>query len=453
VSGRGAAPLVAYDAVKACINHAVFANDVLPRGAGEFASAGLDRSYWGGIKHRTEAPAATWGPGYYESWGRHQYDTFMGDPSDGTGLPSPFSVVKDTGAPGAPRALRISAMPIPSPQASALTIMQNDQYVVAHATSPFVIPEDGASLTVNVDHPSGAQNDWHVGIGYRGAPVTFIGTLTSGGATPSGNGTGGRNPWTISDIHLYSGMPFFTLTPGVNDEGGFRSYAFPQYYAGTLDTDIDQQYGFFVARMRLPEPLPGLSPAFWMLETGGVGNNNGKLLRSEYDIEEQFGALYGYDLNAGNILWNSNDPGPWYSYGCGERCGDASGTTAHGSTGVYPWPSGGNYNNGYHDYGVLIEPGGPPPPSVFTGVAGGNYVENNSPWSGTTFFLDGSPIAGHTGEPDLTQGSPDKEIMLSFQVAAPFTFTDPNAMAASNPWPQYLYVQWLRVFRRSHGSC
>jgi hypothetical protein len=171
------------------------------------------------------------------------------------------------------------------------------------------------------------------------------------------------------------------------------------------------------------------------------------------DIQEQFANDYSYDLNAGNILWNSDTNGPWYSYGCGLNCGAASGTTAPGSTGVYPWPSSGNFNSGYHDYGVLVEPGGPSKPTNYTSGQGGNFVENNSPWSGTTFFLDGNPIAGHVGQPDLTQGSPDKEIMLMFQIASPGTFLDAKSQAASDPWPQYMYVQWLRVFKPSTGSC
>jgi hypothetical protein len=430
----------------------VYTNNVLPANVGEFQTNGFNTSFWGGSKSRTEAPTATWGPGFYPSWGRHQYDTFMGDPSDGTGLPNPFAIVTDTAAPGSPQALRISAMPIPAPEATALVIMQNDQYVVTSATSSFQIPSQGGSLTVNVSNVNSAQRGWKVGIGYQGAAITFIGTLTSGGATPSGNGSGGSNPWTISNIHIYSGSPGTTILPGSNDEGGFRSYNFPSYYAGTLDANVNQQYGFFVARMRLPNGLPGLSPAFWMLETGGVGTNNGQLLRSEWDIEEQFANDYGYDLNAGNILWNSNNSGPWYSYGCGMSCGSQSGTTASGSTGVYPWPSTGNYNSNYHDYGVLIEPGGPPAPTNYSS-GGGNFVENNSPWSGTTFFLDGSPIAGHIGQPNLTQGSPDKEIMTMFQVAAPGTFLDPNGQAASNPWPQYMYVEWIRAYKPTSGIC
>jgi hypothetical protein len=441
---------ISYNATNACIEGKLYTNNVLPAGVGEFGTNGLNRGFWGGKKTRTVGVfAGTWGPGFLTSWGRHQYDTYFGDSSDGTGY-DPFSIVNDTAVSGSPKALRIEAMPMPSPIATSLTIMANDQWTVTSASSSFAVPSQGGSLTVNVNNPNAAQNGWHVGMGYSGGAITFIGTLTSGGATPSGNGTGGSNPWTISNIHVYSGTPGTTVTPGSNDEGGFRAYNFPQYYSGTLDTNVNQQYGFFVARIRLPQPAPGLSPAWWMLETGGVGTNGGQLLRSEWDIEEQFGPDYGTQLNAGNILWNSGG----YSYGCGLNCPAANNTTGPGATGVYPWPStsSGNDYNSYHDYGVLVQPGGPQFPTNYAS-GGGDYVERNSPTVGTTFFVDGVPIAGHVGQPDLTQGSPDKELMLMFQVGSPGSWLDPGNAMGSNSWPQYMYAQWLRAYKPTSTSC
>jgi hypothetical protein len=441
-----------YNATKACINHVSFTNTVLPANEGEFGTKGLDRTFWGGIKTRTHAPTATWGPGFYPSWGRHQYDTYMGDSSDGTGY-DPFAVVADGAVAGSPQALRIEAMPMPSPIATSLTIMANDQWIVTSASSAFTVPSEGGSLTLNVNNVNSAQNGWSVGIGYQGAAITFVGTLTSGGATTSGNGTGGSNPWTISNVHVYSGASGTTITPGSNDEGGLRAYNFPQFYSGTLDANVNQQYGFFVARVRLPQPLPDLSPAWWMLETGGVGTNGGQLLRSEWDIEEQFGAVYSYELNAGNILWNSGSP--VIAYGCGLSCPSANNATAPGATGVYPWlsTSGGNFNSSYHDYGVLVQAGGPSFPTNYSGSAGGVYVENGSTWSGTTFFLDGYPIPGHIGQPNLSQRSPDKELMMMFQVGIPGSWLDPGSKAFSNPWPQYMYVQWIRAYAPTSASC
>jgi hypothetical protein len=439
---------LSYNASTACINHALYTNNVLPANVGEFATNGFNTSFWGGTKSRTESPTATWGPGYNPSWGRHQYDTDMGDPSQGAGFPNPFAIVNDGGT----QALQIAAYPVPSPIATSLDLMANDQYTVANAQTSFAVPSEGGSLTVNVDNVNGAQIGWKVGIGYAGAATTFIGTLTSGGAQAS-VGTGGSNPWTISNIHVYSGTPGTVITPSQNaNDYALRSYNFPDYYSGTLDANVNQEYGFFVARLRLPAPAPGLSPAFWMLETGGVKSNNGQLLRSEWDTEEQFANVYGDELNAGNILWNSGNTGSWFSYGCGLSCG-ANGQTASGATGVYPWSSTGNYNSGYHDYGVLISPGGPAFPTNYSGSQGGDYTASNSPYVGTTFYLDGVPIGGHMGAPDLTQGSPDKEIMLMFQIAAPGTFLDANGQAKSDVWPQYLYAQWLRAYKPAGSTC
>lgn len=403
---------ITYNATSSCINHALYTNNVLPSGVGEFTTNGLNRSYWGGTKSRTYAPTATWGPGFYPSWGRHQYDTYFGDSSDGIGL-DPFNVTNDTAVAGSPQALSIMAEPMPSSvtsnNADMLTVLANDQWPVTSASAPFQVPSAGGTLVVNVANPSSAQNNWTVGMGYSGGAVMFVGTLTSGGATPSGNGTGGANPWTISNIRVYSGTPGTTITPGVNDEGGFRAYNWPQYYSGALDTNINLEYGFFVARVRVPNYLPALSPAFWTLETGGVASNSSGLERDEYDIQEMFGATAGNSMNAGNILWNTSSfwPKP---------------------TGLYAFPSG-TPQSAYHDYGVLVTPGS------------------------TTFYLDGVPIAGHSGGPDWTQGSPDKEIMLMFQVGAPKSWLDPNALGAGNPWPQYYWAQWIRIFQPTTTAC
>jgi hypothetical protein len=439
---------LAYNSSTACINHALFTNNVLPANVGEFSTSGFNTAYWGGLKTRTEPPAATWGPGYNQSWGRHQYATNMGDPSQGAGFPNPFAVVDDQGT----QALRIAAFPVPTPIATSLNLMNNDQYIAAHSEASFAIPSEGGSLALNVDNVNGAQIGWKVGVGFAGGPYMFVGTLTSGGARAS-VGTGGSNPWTITKIHIYKGTPGTVLVPSVNpNDYAIRTYNFPAYYSGTLDTNVNQEYGFFVARLRLPSPAPGLSPAFWMLETGGVKTNEGQILRSEWDTEEQFGSVYGGDLNAGNILWNSGDNGKWYSYGCGLSCGP-NGESASGATGVYPWPSTGSDSSGYHDYGVLISPGGPAFPTNFSGSLGGDYTASNSPYVGTTFYVDGVPVAGHVGAPDLTQGSPDKEIMLMFQIAGPGTFLDPKGLAKDDVWPEYLYAQWLRVYKPGTSSC
>ena len=71
----------------------------------------------------------------------------------------------------------------------------------------------------------------------------------------------------------------------------------------------------------------------------------------------------------------------------------------------------------------------------------------------TTFYLDGVPIAGHANDPDWTQGSTDKEVMPMFQVAAPKTWLDPSSLGVTDPWPQYYWTQWIRIFQPTATAC
>ena len=441
---------VTYDQASACINGMLYRNDGLPsraaapHGEGEFDLDGLDRGFWGGVRTRTEQvpnSGNSWGPGFTTSWGRFQYDTYFGDWSDDGGY-DPFFVGVDTAAPGHPQGLRIEALINP--------LKGNPHYgsgwTATSSTAAVIAPSDGGSVQIPVVAPDSAHLGWAVGIGREDDDkgVIFIGTLTAGGCTVQSDGScsGGTSPWTVSGVQVYEGAG--ASSPSGTD---VQAWDFPDYYSGVLDTNLTQQYGFFVARLRLPKPAPALSPAWWMLETGGVGLNGGQLLRSEWDIEEQFANDYGYDLNAGNILWNSGSPG--ISYGCGMSCA----APTEGATGVYAWPSTGDYSSDYHDYGVLVSPGGPAFPTDYLGAAGGNFVENNSPFSGTTFYLDGQPVAGHVGQPDLSQGSGDKELMVMFQVAAPLTWLDANGTGPSNAWPLYFWSQWLRVYTPTQMPC
>jgi hypothetical protein len=422
---------------------------VLPAGVGEFATNGLVASYWGAPHSRTLAPIATW-PGYEASWGQFQYATYFGNPSDGSGL-TPFAIVNDTAAQTPTQALRIVAEPMPSPLAGNLKYAGG--WTAANLTAPVTTPPVGGSLTVQLTSANAVHQGWSVGIGAPQGGVTrpddpqgvaLVGTVTSGGCTVNGmtgQCTGGSTTVTFNNITYTEGGPGVAIPSGTD----FQAWTFQPYYSGVLDTNVNQQYGFFVARVRLPAPAPALSPAWWMLETGGVGTNptNKQLLRSEWDVEEMFANAYGNELNAGNILWNSG-----LSWGCGLGCPAATNTTQAGATGVYPWPTTGSPSSDYHDYGVLISPGGP---SYTLSQTAGVYVVNNNPYQGTTFFVDGNPVPGHIGGPDLTQGSPDKELMLMFQVGAPGTWLDPGSAGMTGP--AYMYAQWLRAYQPTTSGC
>jgi len=401
----GTAPsLITYDSGKACIAHALYTNDVLPGKVGEFATNGLDRTFWGGPQIRTVGEFAGTRPGFQTSWGRHQYDTYFADPSDGLGI-DPFSVGPDTGAPGSPNALRIDAGVLPNNIARSLTVLANDQWQVTTATQDIAMPAEGSSIDIDVADPNSAQDGFSVGMGYVNGPHTWIGTLSSGGAVPQGNRTGGKNPWHITNVHVYAGPAGDVIHPA--DEGGLRSYHFPTYWSGTLDANVNQQYGYFVSRIRMPKFLPAISPAFWTLETGGVKKDaSGNLIRNELDIAEMFGATSGDALNTNEIAWNQ----PWKA--------------GVGVTNMSFDPSA-----DYHDYGVLQTPGN------------------------TSFYIDGKPIPGNVNLPDWTQGSPDKEIMLMIQVGGAGGWLDPGSQGRTDPWPVSMYSQWIRAYRPTAAGC
>jgi hypothetical protein len=396
--------LITYDSGTACVAGAKYTNDVLPPKVGEFATNGLDRTFWGGPQTRTIGENAGTRPGFQTSWGRHQYDTYFADLSDGLGI-DPFSVGPDTAAPGSPRALRIDAGVLPASIARSLTVLANDQWQVTEATDAIKMPAEGDTLFVNVKDPNAAQNGFAIGMGYVNGPHTWIGILESGGAVPSGNRTGGANPWKITHIHVYAGAAGDALQP--TDEGGLRAYHFPTYWSGTLDTNVNQQYGFFVSRLRMPKFLPAVSPAFWTLATGGVGKDkDGQLIRHELDIGEMFGDTSGNSLNFNEIAWNQ----PW-------------------KAGVGVVPLSFDPNADYHDYGVLLMPGN------------------------VSFYIDGKPVPGDVNLPDWTQGSADKEIMLMTQIGGAGGWLDANSRGMSNPWPVSLYAQWLRAYRPTTSGC
>jgi hypothetical protein len=321
---------IAYDSTKACINHLVYTNNVLPSGEGEFETNGLDRTWWS--RQRGNPLGGNQYSGFQTSWGRNQYDTYFGDSNDGLpGGYDPFYVGPDTGAPGSPQGVRIAAFPMPS---------------------------------------------------------TLVGNPKVGGAN---------------------------------------------WYSGVLDTPINVQYGFFVARVRLPSPSPGMSPAWWMLTNNGTPQGPHGALNGEWDIQEMFGNDYGNGMNAGNILWNSGSSQP-QNWG-----------------GVFDWPSteATTPSQDYHDYGVLLNPGGATISTNYYGSGGPGLVYGPVN-QGVTNYLDGVPLYGHTGGADLTQGVSWKELMLMFQVAPQGSWL--GSPSAAN-FPAYYWIQWVRVYQPTSTPC
>jgi len=282
---------------------------------------------------------------------------------------------------------------------------------------------------------------------------------TVGGNQHSGFGVSwGRNQYDsyfgdVNDgISLPQDDPFY-VGPDIGAPGspqGVRISAVPMpahlvgnpkvggasYYAGALDTPINQQYGFFVARVRTPAPAPGLSPAFWMLSNDGMPQGPHGPLNGEWDIQEMFGADYGNGQNAGNLQWNSGSAQP-QNWG-----------------GAFDWPATGipeatTPSSDYHDWGVLLAPGGAVISANDYG-AGGPGMVYGAPGTGVTNYLDGVPIFGHTGGADITSGQSWKELFAMFQVAPQGSWL--GSPVAQN-FPQYYWIQWIRAYRPTASPC
>jgi hypothetical protein len=403
-----------YNATSACIHGKVYQNNVLPTNAGEFGTAGLNTSYWGGT--HTKPFPSSW-TGYQMSYGaRHWFDTYFTEQADGLGLPEPRAIVTDTAAPGQPQALRLMAAPLPSHQkyAPGVVITPTGGWNVAHLTSGITLPAQGGTMTLHVDTPSpgGVSNGSRIGDGDTGYAL-WSATLSSGYGTST---------WTMTDVQSYS-----PAGPGSTYNAGYTvnvipNTAFVDYYAGIMDTNVQQQYFFMVARMRMPQwpLLPALWPVLWTQTDYGAPNQGLGTEQQELDIGEfmagnpnQIHQAAGvYNLPVGQIQTPFDGNGYW----------------TYGEQEMKPTT---NPATDYHDYGVLVSPGS------------------------TTFYFDGVPTgAKWTNGPDGTQGSADNEIMLSFQMGFPGSWMDPTSTAiATNPWPQYFYTQWLRVYAPTATSC
>ncbi len=247
---------------------------------------------------------------------------------------------------------------------------------------------------------------------------------------------GGHDPFYVGPDSDAPGSPQgvrIEAIPMPSDLVGNPAVGGADYYSGVLDTPIDLQYGFFVARVRVPAPTPGISPAWWLLTNNGVPKGQHGPLAGEWDIQEMFANDLGNGMNAGTILWNSG----------------ANGSQNWGGT--YDWPSTeqSTPSQDYHDYGALIHPGGARISKNDYGPGGPGYIYGPS-GKGITDFLDGIPLYGHTGGADVTSGVAWKEMMAMFQVASPGSW-----LGTPNPsdFPLYYWVQWIRVYERTSAHC
>jgi len=423
-------PTIAYNDTQACVGGVLYTvdkdPDVLPEtiaashGVGEFNVDGFDRNFWcNRVKSNPlNNPLAPFS-GCQSSWGRYQYDTYFGDLSDGLGV-DPFYVGADVDAPHAPQGLRISAMPMPDALKNVLKMYVT--WPLAHSTASMVMPTIGSTVTMPVDSSASINVGGTFGPWINTGADTFYGTVLSKTA----------NSVTVQVLQNFGGVPGSTIPTNAE----LRYFSIPNYYAGMLDTMINLQYGLFISRIRTPPPSPAISPAFWMLSGQGMGSNgNGLNLSGEWDIQEMFSnevGTNGNGINQGTILWNSGNQ----NWG-----------------GSFDWPK---YqttlpSQDYHDYGVVLAPGGVAWGGPYDGSKPGPGQVFGTANSGVTNYIDGFAIPGHAGGADITQGVSWKEMMAMFQVGNPGGWLDTGAkrMTSTN----YYWLQWIRVYKPTTQSC
>jgi len=253
----------------------------------------------------------------------------------------------------------------------------------------------------------------------------------------SGDGLpGGHDPFYVGKDKGAPGTPQGVRIEAIKmpaDIAGNPAVGGAHWYSGVLDTPVDQRFGFFVARVRVPAPAPGMSPAWWLLTNNGVPQGPHGALVGEWDVQEMFGSELGNGMNAGTILWNS---GSDHNQNWG---------------GTYDWPSNESTtpSQNYHDYGALIERGGAKISRNDYGPGGPGYVYGTAN-TGITNYIDGVPLYGHTGGANVTSGVDWKEMMMMFQVGASGGWLG-NPVPAD--FPAYYWIQWVRVYQRTSAHC
>lgn len=169
-----------------------------------------------------------------------------------------------------------------------------------------------------------------------------------------------------------------------------------QYTSGIITTQFSfsQEYGYFEMRAQLPAGA-GLWPAFWLLPTN-------KSWPPEIDALEAFGApnpqgdggltMIHY---ASHALESADNCGGWYNVGT-------------------------NITSGFHTYGVNIEP------------------------SGITYYFDGNAYASCPANPEA-----DQPFYMLINLAVGSSQSWPGAPNASNVWPAYLKVAYVRAYQNN----
>jgi hypothetical protein len=168
-----------------------------------------------------------------------------------------------------------------------------------------------------------------------------------------------------------------------------------QYTSGMITTQFSfsQEYGYFEMRAKLPAGR-GLWPAFWLLPAD-------KAWPPEIDVLEAFGdtSLNGQGGHtmihyASHALVSNENCGAWHNV--------ETDITA-----------------GFHTYGADVEP------------------------TGITYFFDGQPYATCPANSAI-----DKPLYMIANLAVGGDGSWPGTPDASNTWPAYLYIDYIRAYQK-----
>lgn len=373
-------------------------------------------AYGTATKIYAETALNTWNGGSL-SFGKSDsgYDNYLSITGDGSGLADPFTIGPDTDVAGSPQAVSIAANPMPAAYGypNDPAAINLDNFTMTHVAAGAVptFPPEGGSIDVNVADPTHGQNNWPVSIGQHGSSKLLIGTLASGGCdNQSGCGVA-SNPWHIVGAHYPHGAATGSITASAPME--FWSYL--GFWSGTIDKELDIQFGHIAANVRLSGFNSGMSEAFWTFQTqAGFSNiSQNSLTRNEADCFEKFSNTSGTQVNSGNLLWNYSNTG-------------GSGDVAPYWAGL--WSPSTDASANYHSFACNWAPGGQPTPfpTPFASKPGDIFSPSYDPSSGDSLYADGLPVLDHTGTLDLTQGVSGKEVMATFQIGGQYGFLSPH---------------------------
>jgi beta-glucanase (GH16 family) len=147
------------------------------------------------------------------------------------------------------------------------------------------------------------------------------------------NMTHGGQEWELytSDNVYVEGGSLVLRTQAVDAVHGGRTYHFTSGWVDTLGL-VERGYGKFEARIRLPAELPGLWPAYWLVDD----NAHCWPVGSEIDILEAVGGF--------------RDDSVFGTYHWGAACGSDAWTRDGDRNGDSPRPPGAHFSDAFHTF-------------------------------------------------------------------------------------------------------